>query len=208
MATMMNAKWGRQSVESTLHLGRRSCGVPKTDSENPLDRAHPDQTGYFAGSRCPALPTTGGLANRGASWSASLRPGCGKFETAGRMDRVCPQTSPYVLGIDLNRSESGCRPKPNGRYGIFCRALRSTGLCAGGFRHFTPLLGFSGDEGGELRGVERHRYCAEIGERASAPYQADRPRHARDIRGRIGLALDCRSGPGPRTTRCRARSSF
>jgi hypothetical protein len=27
------------------------------------------------------------------------------------------------------------------------------------------------------------------------PYQADRPRHARDIRGRIGLALDCRSGP-------------
>ena len=24
---------------------------------------------------------------------------------------------------------------------------------------------------------------------------------------KIGLALDCRSGPGPRTTRCRARSS-
>jgi hypothetical protein len=40
-----------------------------------------------------------------------------------------------------------------------------------------------------------------------APYQADRPRCARDIRGRIGLALDCRSGPGPRTARCRARSS-
>jgi len=39
------------------------------------------------------------------------------------------------------------------------------------------------------------------------PYQADRPRHARDIRGRIGLALDCRFGPGPRTARCRARSS-
>jgi hypothetical protein len=39
------------------------------------------------------------------------------------------------------------------------------------------------------------------------PYQADRPRRARDIRGRIGLALDCRSGPGPRTARCRARSS-
>src|SRR5712671_3865412 len=39
------------------------------------------------------------------------------------------------------------------------------------------------------------------------PYQADRPRHARDIRGRVGLALDCRSGPGPRTARCRARSS-
>jgi hypothetical protein len=38
-------------------------------------------------------------------------------------------------------------------------------------------------------------------------YQADRPRFARDIRGRIGLALDCRSGPGPRTARCRARSS-
>jgi signal transduction histidine kinase len=35
------------------------------------------------------------------------------------------------------------------------------------------------------------------------PYQADRPRHARDIRGRIGLALDCRSGPGPRTARAR-----
>jgi hypothetical protein len=30
------------------------------------------------------------------------------------------------------------------------------------------------------------------------PYQADRPRCARDIRGRIGLALDCRSGPGPK----------
>jgi hypothetical protein len=27
------------------------------------------------------------------------------------------------------------------------------------------------------------------------------------IRGRVGLALDCRSGPGPRTARCRARSS-
>jgi hypothetical protein len=39
------------------------------------------------------------------------------------------------------------------------------------------------------------------------PYQADRPRHARDIRGRIGLALDCCFGPGPRTARCRARSS-
>jgi hypothetical protein len=39
------------------------------------------------------------------------------------------------------------------------------------------------------------------------PHQADRPRHARDIRGRIGLALDCRFGPGPRTVRCRARSS-
>jgi hypothetical protein len=39
------------------------------------------------------------------------------------------------------------------------------------------------------------------------PYQADRPRCARDIRGRIGLALDCRSGPGPRTVRCKARSS-
>src|SRR5437899_1617799 len=59
MATMMNAKRGRQSVESTLHLGRPSCGVPMmTDPENPLDRAHPDQPGYFAGSRCPALPTT------------------------------------------------------------------------------------------------------------------------------------------------------
>jgi hypothetical protein len=40
-----------------------------------------------------------------------------------------------------------------------------------------------------------------------SPYQADRPRHARDIRGRVGLALDCRSGPGPRTSRCWARSS-
>src|SRR5262249_27264898 len=40
-----------------------------------------------------------------------------------------------------------------------------------------------------------------------APYQADRPWHARDIRGRVGLALDCRSGPGPRTARCKARSS-
>jgi len=39
------------------------------------------------------------------------------------------------------------------------------------------------------------------------PHQADRPRCARDIRGRVGLALDCRSGPGPRTARCRARSS-
>ena len=42
---------------------------------------------------------------------------------------------------------------------------------------------------------------------ATKPYQADRPRRARAIRGRIGLALDCRSGPGPRTARCRARSS-
>jgi len=35
------------------------------------------------------------------------------------------------------------------------------------------------------------------------PYQADRPQCARDIRGRIGLALDCRSGPAPRMARCR-----
>jgi hypothetical protein len=40
-----------------------------------------------------------------------------------------------------------------------------------------------------------------------APYQPERRRHARDIRGRVGLALDCRSGPGPRTVDCRARSS-
>jgi len=42
--------------------------------------------------------------------------------------------------------------------------------------------------------------------RGQPPYQADRPRCSRDIRGRVGLALDCRSGPGPRTARCRARS--
>src|SRR6266436_10240890 len=68
MATMMNAKRCSQSLESEHHVGRPSCGVPRTTNpENPLDRAHPNQPGYFAGSRCPALPTTGGLANRGAS---------------------------------------------------------------------------------------------------------------------------------------------
>src|SRR5262245_24681590 len=70
-----------------------------------------------------------------------------------------------------------------------------------------------------LRSSEQQRYCNFQTARGlpkvliltapghQVPYQADRPRHARDIRGRVGLALDCRFGPGPRTVRCKARSS-
>jgi len=54
---------------------------------------------------------------------------------------------------------------------------------------------------------ERHKLRSLSAPGVVPKRQADRPRCARAIRGRIGLALDCRSGPGPRTARCRARSS-
>jgi hypothetical protein len=49
---------------------------------------------------------------------------------------------------------------------------------------------------------EPSAFVEEGGVLAIKPYQADRPRRARAIRGRVGLALDRRSGPGPRTARC------
>src|SRR5215475_10218242 len=64
MARMMDAKRSNQSFEPEHHVGYLFCGVPRTPSpENPLDRAHSDQPRHFAGSRCPALVTTWGLAN-------------------------------------------------------------------------------------------------------------------------------------------------
>src|SRR5262249_59818831 len=63
-----------------------------------------------------------------------------------------------------------------------------------------PLLGFSGDEGSELLGIERHRHRAEIGEprldRWLREHGADRAIEAcNDGRGRT---LDrAYAGPGP-----------
>jgi len=66
--------------------------------------------------------------------------------------------------------------------------------------HLAPLLGFSGDEGSELRGIERHRHRAEIGEprldRRLRQHGADLTLEACDDgRGRtLGRAY---AGPGP-----------
>jgi hypothetical protein len=60
-------------------------------------RSHLGHQRHSAGNRCQALPTTGGLANRGASSSLSPLARCGV--SMGRLsDQACPQSPLMSLG--------------------------------------------------------------------------------------------------------------